>query len=371
MAAKKMKPCKVCGQEIARSAKTCPYCGAKQKKGIGKIILIILVILILAALFGSSGSSSNNGSQKVGEVSEGTSAESSIAESNAPADGAAETAADTDETAAAAAPIQENYKVGDILMDGDVKIVYAASGNYVEDNEFTQPAEGNKFIFLKLAFINESDHDVSISFYSFECYADGYAASMHYRGEEDLSATLSAGRATEGYLYYEVPENAQDIEVEYETNFITEDKIHFLFEGDNDSGYALEKNTSRSEGALAAGDSYEDDSLKINYLSAEVYKSDNPFIQPRDGYQFISVELEFENLSDSDQSISTYSFDCYADGASCTQSFARDDDLSATLSAGRKTRGTVTFEVPDDAEVVEAEYNDNVWTSHRIVFTVR
>ena len=81
---------------------------------------------------------------------------------------------------------------------------------------------------MKLAFINESDRDRSISFYDFECYADGYAAEMHYRGEEDLSATLSAGRAAEGYLYYEIPENAQDIDIEYETNFITEEKIHFV-----------------------------------------------------------------------------------------------------------------------------------------------
>lgn len=364
MAATKMKPCKVCGQEIAKSAKTCPYCGAKQKKGIGKIILIVLVVLVLLAVFGSSGGSTDQGPQKVDEVSGSAAADESAAEENT-----AETAAVSEETTAA--PIQTTYKVGDILMDGDTEIVYAASGTYKEDNEFSQPAEGNKYIYLKLAFINHAEHDTSISFYSFECYADGYSAEMYYRGEDDLSATLSAGRAAEGYLYFEVPEDAQDIEVEYESNIFTNEKIHFVFEGDKDSGYVLEKNTGRTEGALAAGDTYEDDNLRINFLSAEVYKSDNDFIQPRDGYQFISVELEFENLSDSDQSVSTYAFDCYADGISCVQSFLRDDDLSATLSAGRKTRGTVTFEVPDNAEVVEAEYNDNVWTSHRIVFTVR
>ena len=29
--AQKMKNCKACGQEIAKSAKVCPHCGAKQK----------------------------------------------------------------------------------------------------------------------------------------------------------------------------------------------------------------------------------------------------------------------------------------------------------------------------------------------------
>ena len=32
----KMKNCKVCGAEIATSAKSCPKCGAKNKKSIWK-----------------------------------------------------------------------------------------------------------------------------------------------------------------------------------------------------------------------------------------------------------------------------------------------------------------------------------------------
>ena len=49
-------------------------------------------------------------------------------------------------------------------------------------------------------------------------------------------------------------------------------------------------------------------------------------------------------------------------------SIFRDDNLSATLSAGRKVKGTVTFEVPVDATVVEVEYLTNFWTSNRVVF---
>ena len=62
--------------------------------------------------------------------------------------------------------------------------------------------------------------------------------------------------------------------------------------------------------------------------------------------------------------------DCYADGLNCKAVYYRDDELSATLSAGRKAKGTVTFEVPIDAEVIEVEYLSNYWTSNRVVFTV-
>lgn len=49
-------------------------------------------------------------------------------------------------------------------------------------------------------------------------------------------------------------------------------------------------------------------------------------------------------------------------------SIFRDDNLGATISAGRKVKGTVTFEVPVDATVVEVEYLTNFWTSNRVVF---
>lgn len=41
----------------------------------------------------------------------------------------------------------------------------------------------------------------------------------------------------------------------------------------------------------------------------------------------------------------------------------------AAISSGRKASGTVTFEVPDEASVVEVEYAVSVWTSNRVVFT--
>ena len=381
MASRKMKPCKICGQQIAKSAKVCPYCGAKQKKSKLLIILIVLLVLFVLGALGSGGSDDNKSSKKVGNVSDKKTETEAAAAETEPAENPDDEAAPEDadagedgeeaEETEAEAPEQEIFKVGDILDDNGMKIVYAASGEYKEDNEFVQPAEGNKYIFLKMAFINESDSDKSISFYSFECYADGYNAEMYYGGEEDLSATLSAGRSTEGYLYFEVPEDAKDIEVEYESNFFTDEKIRFLYEGEQDSGFVLEKQSDRTDGALAVGDTVEESDLRITYLSCEKYDSSNMFIEPKKGCTYYSLELEFENLSGSDQSISTLSFDCYADGINCEQTFVRDDDLSATISAGRKAKGTVTFEIPDDAEVMEAEFNDNFWTSHRIVFTVR
>ena len=62
---KKLVNCKTCGESIAKSAKVCPHCGAKQKKGspLGVFILIIGIILIFAgfngALSGEKGEETN------------------------------------------------------------------------------------------------------------------------------------------------------------------------------------------------------------------------------------------------------------------------------------------------------------------------
>ena len=272
----------------------------------------------------------------------------------------------------AAVSEQTEFYVGDIVQDGDKQIVYMASGEYESDNEFIQPADGNKFIFLQFAVINTSNKsDSGISFYDFNCYADGYEAEMHYDNDDDLSATLSAGRATSGYVYFEVPENAENIEVEYEVNIWTDEKIKFIYEGDKDSGYVLPKNEEASEDAYEVGNVIETKSLRITYLSCEDYESDNMFVTPRDGYHFVCAIFEFENISNSDEHVSSMSFDCFADGISCNQSYVKDDDLSATLSSGRKVKGSVVFEIPDKANTVEIEYLDNFWTSGRVVFTVQ
>lgn len=366
----KMTVCKHCGAEIASNAKTCPQCGGKNKKPFFKkwwfwLIVVVAVIAVIAGASGSSGDRDTD-TKKVGEVGQNDK-DGAAAAGSGNSEAADVTEAEGSETPEKEA--QTVYHVGDILHDGNMDIVYVASGDYTEDNEFMQPADGAKYIFLSFAFINTSEtSDVSISSYSFECYADGYACDPYYGGDDDLSGTLSAGRSTSGSVYFEIPQDAQEIEVEYETNFLTEEKITFCFEGDQDSGYVLEKNTTPTDGALKVGETAESNKLNVTYLSAYTDSSDNMFIVPKDGYHYVTCEFEFENVSDSDISVSYFSFDCFADGIYCEAGYFRDDAISATLSSGRKATGTVTFEVPDNASLIEVEYLSDYWTSNRIVF---
>ena len=59
----KMSVCKACGHEIAKSAKVCPQCGAKNKKPIfTKWWFWVIIVIFIGVAAGSSGGTDNGGS---------------------------------------------------------------------------------------------------------------------------------------------------------------------------------------------------------------------------------------------------------------------------------------------------------------------
>lgn len=327
----------------------------KKKTRLISFALCLSVFFLLAV---GSGESSSSSASKVGEVSVTSTEEKAAVSTSKEAESPKEATTVAEKT---------EFHVGETFVIDDLSVTYVQSGEFVSDNQFLQPADGNKYIRLLFHVDNQSKTDKSVTVYDFNCYADGYECSATYQ-DDDLSASLSSGRSSDGAVYFEVPKDAKEIEVEYEYNLFSDKKVKFIYEGDKNSGLSFEKNATVSESAFHVGDVIETKNTRITYLKAAEYKSDNQFLQPADGNKYIYIELEVENISSSDQSVSYFSFECYADGSNCSGYYGMDDALSATLSAGRKAKGTVAFEVPMDASVIEIEYEDNVWTSSKIVF---
>lgn len=58
----KMTKCKTCGADIAKSAKVCPHCGAKNKKfPLIPIIIVAVVLLFAVGIFGSDSNEPERG----------------------------------------------------------------------------------------------------------------------------------------------------------------------------------------------------------------------------------------------------------------------------------------------------------------------
>lgn len=131
-----------------------------------------------------------------------------------------------------------------------------------------------------------------------------------------------------------------------------------------------EQKEENTQTTVKVGEVLTTDQLKITYVSCEDYIEENKYFAPKDGYKYIKLTLEAENIGKSDAYISTYEFECYADGVTMDSEY-RDDDLSATISSGRKASGGVYFEVPKDAESIEVEYETNFWSNKKAIFVVK
>ena len=195
----KMCTCKACGQEIAKSAKSCPHCGAKNKKGnpllVGIIGLVALIIIISAA-------GGNDEPVKVGENT--TPATTTAADSQ------------TEKNAFAVGEIAE-------LRDVQVSLVDVTEST---GSSFNTPNEGNVFVLCEFEITNNSKEEVAVSsMLSFEAYCDDYActyslgAIMEKGNKNQLDGTVAAGKKMNGVIGYEVAENWSVIEIHFTPDF--------------------------------------------------------------------------------------------------------------------------------------------------------
>ncbi len=125
----------------------------------------------------------------------------------------------------ASSQTQKSYAVGESVETNGLKITYISVEDHAE--KYLTPSSGNKYIALKFKAENVSTVDKNISYFSFKGYADDASIEQKYF-DNGLSADLSAGKNTTGYVYFEVPKNAKNITAEYEVNAFTNEKIIFI-----------------------------------------------------------------------------------------------------------------------------------------------
>lgn len=140
----------------------------------------------------------------------------------------ADSASDNSKTTTQKADEPVKVKVGETLTTNTLKITYKSSADD-KGAEYFPAASGNKIIKLTFEIENISSTDQIVSVYDFKCYSDDVASSAYYYGDNGLSTTtLSSGRKATGNVYFEVPQNANSIDVEYETNYWSGNKAIFV-----------------------------------------------------------------------------------------------------------------------------------------------
>ncbi len=186
----------------------------KKKSGKKKwiIIAIVLVIFIAIASSGSSEPTVETPSDKSGVSEE------------------VKTTEKIEETTAAAT---DKIKVGSTVSDNQVKIIYkSCNADFKKYSQYADLKKGYKVVQAVFDFENISETDTSLN--GFECYADGVKCDSFYYVDDysdPVLTTISAGRKlTDATVYYEVPADAELIELEYEADFWSEEKYIFIIE---------------------------------------------------------------------------------------------------------------------------------------------
>lgn len=96
---------------------------------------------------------------------------------------------------------------------------------YEDEYGWYQPTDGKKYVTASFTYNNESDSDKYVSIYDFNCYADGTVCEQSYYFDTDfINANISSGRNVSFRVFYLVPVDCNEIELEYETNLWTGEK---------------------------------------------------------------------------------------------------------------------------------------------------
>lgn len=133
-----------------------------------------------------------------------------------------------------------------------------------------------------------------------------------------------------------------------------------------------ETNNEDVKNEFVVGDVVETSNFEISFLSSSEYNPNNEFLKPQEGYVYWRFEFEFENISDSDQTVSSMiDWGCYADDYDMKQSWIGEDSLDAQLSAGKKAKGAIYFELPKEFANATLEYKTNYWNNNKVIFRIR
>lgn len=112
----------------------------------------------------------------------------------------------------------------------------------------------------------------------------------------------------------------------------------------------------------AAGQTVQTKNFKITVEQFEKVESDNEFLQPDEGNEFLSISLLIENTSEKDYIVSSpVMFSAYQDGFSINEDLSvhvlkgGDTTLNGDLAAGKKMKGNLMYQVPSDWEELEVQ----------------
>lgn len=208
----KIVKCKTCGAQIAKTAKVCPKCGAKQHTVALTLCGIIVVITIFACV-GILAGGNQSEPQKVANSNPSQNPQGN--------------------TETSSKPEKSTFSVGEQVSLNNV-VVTLNSVTESDGSQFNKPSNGNTFIRCEFLIENNSEKDLAISsIMCFNAYVDDYSAPMSLSATIDadkgqLDGAIAAGKKMSGAIGYEVPKDWKELEIRFTPDFWSQKDITFV-----------------------------------------------------------------------------------------------------------------------------------------------
>ncbi len=127
--------------------------------------------------------------------------------------------------------------------------------------------------------------------------------------------------------------------------------------------------------SFKVNETFENKYLKITMAEVNKdFKEYSEYSNPKSGNKVLMVKINAENIGSDDQFVDTTDFDCYADDTAVERFYGYDDDkyqeLSSSLSKGKKATGYLFFEVPANAKKIVLEYEPSWLDNNKIEFVI-
>ena len=257
------------------------------------------------------------------------------------------------------------------------------------------PDDGNVFVGIKFTIENISSTEQTVSsILLFEAYCDDvkldYSISAASAFEGTLDGTLAAGKKLIGYYAVEVPTSWNTIELKVQASWLSSTSATFVFNKGNVGETSNDGSTNQTEENQTEGTTSntptvtptnktyglnEEATLKNLKITATELKESmgEQYFGPDDGNVFVGIKFTIENISSTEQSISSLlMFNGYCDDVkleySLTSSMAFDGTLDGSIAAGKKLVGYYSAEVPSNWKTIEVEVKADLLSNDSTTF---
>lgn len=253
------------------------------------------------------------------------------------------------------------YEVGDIISINDT-ILVVLGWDQPLGGDFNPPDTGKKYLVVDLMIANQGERSFNSSPVFQMTLKDPSGQKYNINGKANIASEsntpngeVNPGEVIRGKVGFHVPEDLTNFTFVYEANLMGIGEVSVNL---GTTPVAMnppqDLNLAQSQEVYSIGDQIEISNLAIQVLGVS-YPAGTDFVKPKEGFKFVSVDVQVQNLGDTVQEISSIvqmylkdntgeKFTFHLGAQSIIDSGLPDDELQP----GERIRGQIGFQVPAD-----------------------